>query len=309
MAITLGATSENLLKGMDRVLASIASALPVPTSRKPKARISRAWASQRGVDIARASVDVSGGFPGCLRWQHKLQSTSLAITDQWLIVGEGTNFGFALPIERITGVSVQPFVGLLPPQLVIWFQDADTHGSFHISFRGTARNRAGEFRAEYMHSRLLDLGVQDVDPESASFTPNIHCSWHDATSLADEEVLLRSNAIASSAGPFASSLDSAVVWITEHSLIWSADHGEGLNCIPLDTIVDCRYGYGDRLTIGIEDTRGGRYDLYFDFSTTDRKQPVAAVIQVLNGAGIPVDQAAMPIAPWRRGGTRRPTDV
>src|SRR5699024_1141366 len=132
--------SENLLRGIDRMIASVAAVLPARATRQ-RTLIPRAWASQRGEEITRAQVEVAGGFPGSLRWQHHLGNTSLHLTDSWLIIGEGSNAGFTLPLDRIVGVSVQSFGGLQPPGLVIWYQDGDMHGSFLLTFLGTARNR------------------------------------------------------------------------------------------------------------------------------------------------------------------------
>lgn len=309
MAISLGATSENLLRGIDRMIASVAAVLPARSTRQ-RPLIPRAWAAQRGEEIARAQVDISGGFPGNLRWQHHIANTSLHLTDSWLILGEGNSAGLTLPIERISGVSIQSYGGLQPPCLVIWYQDADVQGSFLVTFRGTARNRAGVLRAECLYAHLVDMGVLAIDEETARFVPSIHCDWDHIADLVDDEVLFSGRAIASAAGPFGSQLDSSELWITERSLIWCPEHGTGLNRISLDSIIDCRNGFGDRLSIGIEDACGGRYDLYFDFtSKEDRSNPAANVKHLLAAAGIPTGTTVVPIAPWRSGGTRRPSDM
>lgn len=309
MAISFGETSENLLRSIDRIVASVAAVLPARNHRQ-RGYISRAWASVRGEEIARAQVDISGGFPGSLRWQQRLANTTLHVTDAWFIVGEGSKFGFALPLDHISGVSVQSFGGLQPPSLVIWYQDADMHGSFLVSFRGTARNRAGVLRADWILTHLIDLGIQSVDEETARFVPAIHRPWDDVTDVANDDALFVGQAVASVAGPFGAVLDTSEVWITERSLIWCPNHGQGLNYISLDAIVDCRNGFGDRLSIGIEDACGGRYDLYFDFTCKhDRSNPAANVKHLLAAAGIPTGTAATPIAPWRSGGTRRPSDM
>ena len=309
MAISLGATSENVLRGIDRMIASVATVLPVRKTRQ-RTMIPRAWAAQRGEEIAQAHVDVSGGFPGSLRWQHHLVNTTLHLTESWLIIGEGSNVGFTLPMDRIVGTSMQGFGGLKPPSLVVWYQDADMQGSFLLTFRGTARNRAGVLRAEWLYAHLVDMGIQGVDEETARFVPPIHCAWDEINELVDDDVLFSGRAIASAAGPFGAALDACDVWITERSLIWCPEHGTGLNCISLDSIIDCRNGFGDRLSIGIEDSCGGRYDLYFDFtSKEDRSNPASKVKQLLAAAGIPTGTAVVPIAPWRSGGTRRPSDM
>lgn len=309
MAITLGATSENLLRGIDRMIATVATALPVWGPRQ-RTVIPRAWASQRGEDIARAQVDISGGFPGSLRWQQRLTNVSLHLTDSWLIIGEGSSAGFALPIDRIAGISTQSFGGLQPPSLVVWYQDGDLRGSFLVSFRGTARNRAGVLRAEWFAGHLTNAGVSLLDEEAAHFVPSLHCAWDEIADLADDEILFSGRAVASVAGPFGAVMDSSEIWLTERTLIWCPDHGHGLNCLPLEKIIDCRNGFGDRLSIGIEDACGGRYDLYFDFTSKDEQSnPAAHVKQLLAAAGIPTGTAMMPIAPWRSGGTRRPSDM
>lgn len=291
------------------MIATVATVLPGSRERRNPYN-SRAWASRRGEDLVRAQVDIVGGFPGSLRWQQKLANTTLHLTDSWLIIGEGSNSGFTLPIERITGTSTQSFGGLQPPSLAVWYQDGDMRGSFLISFRGTARNRAGMFRAEWLQAHLTNLGVDGIDEEDARFVPSIHCPWDCVADIADDELLFTGTAIASAAGPFGAVLDTSDVWITERSLIWCPQHGEGLNCLPLDAIIECRNGFGDRLSIGIEDACGGRYDLYFDFTSKhDRSQPAARVKELLAAAGIPTSTAVIPIAPWRSGGTRRPSDM
>lgn len=309
MAISLGVTSENLLRGIDRMIASVAAVLPAQNPRHT-ATIPRAWTSQRGEQIAQAQVDVAGGFPGSLRWQQQLPNLKLDITDSWLIIGEGTNLGFAVPLHHISGAAIRSFGGIQPPGLVIWYQDGDMRGTFLLSFRGTARNRAGLFRAECILFHLMDLGVTAVDEAAARFVPPLHCDWDCIAELADDDVLFSGKAVASVGGPFGTALDSSEVWITDRSLIWCPEHGQGLNRLALDSIIDCRNGFGDRLSIGIEDSCGGRYDLYFDFtSKTDRSNPASRVKQMLAAAGIPTGTSSMPIAPWRRGGTRRPSDM
>lgn len=309
MAISLGATSENLLRGIDRMIATVATALPIRAS-KSRTSIPRAWVSQRGEEIASAQVDVSGGFPGSLRWQQKLTNVPLHLTDSWLILGEGSSAGFTLPLNRIAHISTQSFGGLQPPSLVVWYQDGDLHGSFLISFRGTARNRAGMLRAEWFATHLENAGVPVIDESTAQFVPPLHCEWDDVADYADDEVLFSGTAIASVAGPFGAVLDTSELWVTERTLIWCPEHGQGVNCLPLEKIIDCRNGFGDRLSIGIEDACGGRYDLYFDFtSKDDGPNPASRVKHLLAAAGIPTGTAVVPIAPWRSGGTRRPSDM
>lgn len=308
MAISLGSTSEHFLRGLDRIIASLFGVLP---TRKTRARthIPRAWSAVRGTPIAQAQVDVLGGFPGSLRWQQRLSGTTLHLTERWLIVGENTPNGFAIALDRLAGFAVRASGGLQPPGLVIWYQDADMTGSFLISFRGTTRNRTGMFRAEWLANHLHDLEVPGMDAETTCFAPSLYCEWDTIDDLADDDMLFSGQALASAAGPFGSVLDTADVWITERTLIWCPAHGTGLNCLALDEIVECRSGFGDRLAIGIADACGGRYDLYFDFANRqDRSNPGNRVQQVLAAAGVLIGIASTPTAPWRSGGTRRPTD-
>lgn len=309
MAISLGATSEHLLKGIDRAIASLVSAVPVRALQR-KTQVPRAWSSERGIDILIAQVDVLGGFPGSLRWQQRLGGTTINLTDSWLIVGEGTPNGFALPVQRLSGAAMQGTGGLKPPCLTVWYQDGDLTGSFSINFRGTSRGRAGMWRAAVWQQQLNELGVPAVDTDVARFHPNVHVDWEDIADLVDDEVLYTSRAMASAGGWFGADIDAADVWITEHSLMWCPAHGTGLNRLALADVIDCRSGFGDRLAVGIEDACGARYDLFFDFGNrSDRSQNALHVQQLLAASGVPISTSSPVIAPWRRGGTRRPSDI
>lgn len=309
MAISLGTTSEQLLRGIDRMVASVASVLPI---RVPlhEAKITRAWEANRGRDRLVAQVDVAGGFPGGLRWQNRLTATTLHLTDRHLIVGEGTKTGFAVPLANIAGSAIQLTGGLKPPCLTVWFLDGALIGSFSVNFRGTSRGRSGLLRAEVWQQHLAEFGVPAVETERARFSPNLHLDWDEIHDIVDDEIIFSGTVIASVGGWFASELDEAELWITEHSIIWCGKHGEGVNRLAIDRIVNTRNGYGDRIAIGIEDSCGGRYDLFFDFGNkNDRDNPGARVHQILGSMGVPISAPTTIIAPWRRGGTRRPTDI
>lgn len=309
MAISLGATSEHLLRGIDRLIASLASAVPV-RSLPRRTRLSRSWGAERGADILIGRVDVAGGFPGSLRWQQHLAATSLHLTERWLIVGEGTPNGFALPLQRIAGTAVQGSGGLKPPCLTIWYQDGDLTGSFSLCFRGTARGRSGMLRAQVWQQYLTAEGVHELDAETVRFVPDVHIAWDEIAEWVDDDIVFSGHAVASVGGWFGNAFDRADVWITERSFIWCPAHGQGLNRLALDAILDCRSGFGDRLAIGIEDACGGRYDLFFDFGDRNaRTNTGARVQQLLAAAGVPVGTSAPVVAPWRHGGTRRPSDI
>lgn len=309
MAISLGATSEHLLKGIDRAIASLVSAVPVRALQR-KTHVPRAWSAERGVDVLIAQVDILGGFPGSLRWQQRLGAISLHLTDSWLIVGEGTPNGFALPLFRLAGAALQGGGGFKPPFLTVWYQDGALTGSFSINFRGTARGRSGMWRAAVWQQQLSEFGVPAIDAEIARFSPNVHVNWDEIAEFVDDEVLYAGPATASAGGWFGAEIDSADVWITEHSLLWCPAHGTGLNRLALDDIIDCRNGFGDRLAIGIEDACGARYDLFFDFGIrSDRSQNAMRVQHLLAAAGVPISTSSPVVAPWRRGGTRRPSDI
>lgn len=304
MAISPRAISERLLRGVDRMVASLASVVPVGMLYR-RARLSRAWSDERGNDLLIAQVDVAGGFPGSLRWQQRLSGSSIHLTDRWLIVGEGMQNGFALPLDRLAGSSMQGNGGLRPPSLTVWYHDGDLTGSFSLSFRGTARGRSGLMRAEVWQKQLAALGVPKIDSGVARFAPDIHVDWDDIGDFVDDEVLYSGRAWASAGGPFGSQLDASDVWITAQALLWCPAHGQGINRLALEKIVEARGGFGDRMAIGIEDACGGRYDLFFDFGNrNDRAQRGAQVQELLADAGVPVSMAEPVIAPWRRGAAR-----
>lgn len=303
MAISIGATSEHLLKGFDRVIASVVDVLP----RGKAQPIPRAWQAERGTLISFAKVRVAGGFPGSTRSQHMLSKTTLHLTDRWLILGEGTANGFALPLARLDGCAIQDTGGLQPPQLVIWYREGAGSASFAISFAGTTRSRTGAFRAELWRDQLAEIGIATFAPTLTEFCPQLHTDWATLDEFSCEDVLFSGMAIASAGGRFGEQLDSAEVWITDRWLLWCPQHGSGLNALAIDRIADCRSGFGDRMTIGIGDNHGGRYDIYFDFGP-DGDRTSVRVQETLAALGVPVGTAVTPIAPWRTGGTVRPTE-
>ncbi|MCA9833654.1 MAG: hypothetical protein KC435_06905 [Thermomicrobiales bacterium] len=303
MAISIGATSEHLLKGFDHVIASVVDMLPRGKSQP----IPRAWQAERGTLISFAKVRVTGGFPGSTRTRHALPKTTLHLTDRWLILGEGTANGFALPLARLDGCAVRYSGGLQPPHLVIWYRDGAGSGSFGVTFAGTARSRTGAYRAELWREQLEAAGVPAIESSQAEFCPQLHTDWAAIKSFDCEEVLFAGLANASAGGNFGEQIDSAEVWITDRWLLWCPQHGTGLNALALDRIVDCRSGFGDRMTIGIMDNCDGRFDIYFDFGA-EGDRTSARVQETLAALGVPVGDATTPIAPWRKGGTLPPSE-
>jgi hypothetical protein len=160
---------------------------------------------------------------------------------------------------------------------------------------------------------LVERGVTPVDEADALSTPSLFISWDEAQQFISETIVWSGDGLASVGGWFGARQDTARVWMTESSLLWAGATQSGVNRIALADIVEARDGAGDRVSIGISDRLGHRYDLSFDLAIDHlelRRQanPRVQLMDALATHGVPVGTATVPLAPWRAGGLIRPMD-
>lgn len=314
MDINVARRPEQLLRGMDRLLAVVADAIPqVPSRPRVAARVPARWLIERGETRVEAPVVALGGFPGALRSMNRLNDVQLVCTVRYLVVGEGSVTGFAIPMRDVLSV------GMVRPDrrsnhgLVIWYRDGEHTGSFFIQFRGFARGISGLRRAEQAMQFLVSRGVAPVEARDAFSTPALFVSWDDARSLATEDIVWSGNGVAPDGGWFGAVQDAARIWMTNRHLLWAGAGGTGLNRIALADILEARDGAGDRVSIGIRDAMGFRYDLCFDLALDHLElerhaNPRVQFMDTLARHGVPVTPASTPLAPWRAGSVVRPMD-
>lgn len=314
MDINVARRPEQLLRGMDRLVAVVADAIPqLPSRPRAAARVPARWYIERGETRVQASVVALGGFPGSLRSMNRLGDVDLICTVRYLVVGEGSATGFAIPMRDVLSVSMVRPDRHSNHGLGIWYRDGDAIGSFFLRFRGTNRGISGLRRADQVVQFLVERGVTPIDPRDAFSTPALHVTWDDATTLAAEEIVWSGNGVASIGGWFGAMQDASRVWVTSHHLLWAGASGAGLNHISLANIIEARDGVGDRINIGIRDVRGCRYDLSFDLAPDylelDREaNPRVQLMDALARHGVPVSTASTPLVPWRAASVIRPMD-
>jgi hypothetical protein len=275
-------------------------------------QVSARWVLERGSVRASAPVEVIGGFPGSLRSSNRLQKTTLIATDRYLVVGEGSTTGFALPMRDVLAA------GLVRPSrqanvgLVVHYQDGPAVGTFALNFLGLARGLSGGRRAEDVLRVLEDRGVRCIKPNRIHGALRLSHSWEDARRYASEPLAWSGLALASVGGWFGAVQHPCRVWLTEESLFWYCSQGDGVNRLVLNDIIDVRDGVADRVLISFRDSAGHRCDLPFDFDCgTPGTEPMQQRLRFLNllaSCGVRVSTASLPIAPWRSGGTLRPAD-
>jgi hypothetical protein len=313
MAVSIGATSERWLQGVDRLVIAMADAMPAfrrPASRAD--RIPARWVMERGAVIASAPVNVLGGFPGSLRAMNRLVAASLLITDRYLVVGEGTPDGFALPIGRILAVArVRPSAHA-NPGLVIHYQDGPGVGTFGLDFRGIARGRSGRCRADDAFAALREAGVRPFRAQHLARSPRLAMTWQQAQAHAGEDLVWSGTAIGSIGGWFGMQQSGCRIWLTAESLFWTCATADGVNRMPVASIIEARDGVGDRILVSMRDHAGHRYDLAFDLAVDGQlnagREQRTRLLNALASLGIAVGAAARPFAPWRRGGMLPPSD-
>jgi len=313
VAVSVGTTPERWLQGLDRLVAATAELFPaVPALLPRQDRLPTRWVLERGPVLAASPVDVLGGYPGSLQTCNRFERTHVIVTERYLVVGEGSREGFALPMSDILAAGVVRPSSQVNPGLIIQFQDGSGVGSFALNFRGLARGLSGVLRTEEVLRALEAQGVRRLSPERLPGLPRLLLTWEDARTFADESLVWVGMAQAAVGGWFGAVQHQCRVWLTEESLFWSCPQGVGVNRLLVSHIVEVRDGVADRIRIVFQDDGGYRHDLPLDFSHGSAEpSPIQQRMRFLNAlaaSGVAVSAASVPLAPWRRGGTVRPTD-
>ncbi|HEV2074555.1 MAG TPA: hypothetical protein VGR29_13075, partial [Thermomicrobiales bacterium] len=265
MAVNIGTAPERWLRGVERLVASMANLLPRNATRARRGRrIPAHWVMQRGPARATAPVDALGGFPGSLRSRNALERTTVAVTSRYLVVGEGTNDGFALRMSDLLSADmVRPSLWS-NPGLVVSFQDGAVTSTFALNFRGLARGLSGRYRAEEVLRVLQEQGVQRLGLHRLSGGPSLALPWEEVRVHENETLLWAGRARACVGGWYGAVQRSCRVWLTRTSLLWCCSDGEGVNRLSFSDIAGARDGVSDRIRVSFHQG-DQQYDLLFDF--------------------------------------------
>ena len=314
MDINVARRPEQFLRGIDRLLAVVADAVPrLPSRPRAASRVPSRWLIERGETRVEAPVVALGGFPGSLRSMNHLSGVNLTCSVRYLVVGEGTSAGFAIPMRDVLSVSMVRPDRHSNHGLMVWYRDGGSTGSFFLQFPGVSRGLSGLRRAEQAMQFLVERGVAPVEAQESFSRPALHLTWDEAHELASEDIVWSGNGIAPVGGWFGSLQDASRIWMTGRHLLWAGASSSGLNRIALPDILEARDGTGDRVCIGIRDAVGHRFDLGFDLALDhlelDRHvNPRVQLMDALACHGVPVATASTPLAPWRAGSVVRPMD-
>lgn len=312
MVVSIGATSERWLRGVDRLVAGVLDLMPgISLPARRANAVPTRWVMERGPVRAAAPVAVLGGFPGSLRSMNRLSSTSVIVTDEYLIVGEGAPEGFALPMQNVIAAGVVRHSSRANPGVVIHFQDGPSVGVFALDIRGLARGRSGRRRAEDIVSVLDANGVPMLTADQLSRSPGLAISWDEAHERAGEPLVWSGTATGSVGGWFGGVHDACRMWLTSESLFWCCSSGEGVNRLSLADIRDVQDGVGDRVMVSLRNDAGHRFDIVFELAASvelDARRQRMSFLNALASFGAPVSTARPALAPWRRGGMVRPTE-
>jgi hypothetical protein len=299
MAMSIGKTTGHRLRSVDRLMATAVDLVARPTAhRSQTSAVPSRWLIERGPTRATAAVDVVGGFPGAVRAASLLTRTTLIISDHYLVVGEGTPYGFALPLADLLGAGVFRSATQATPGLTIRYREGDTVRTFGMQFRGVSRTLAGAWRAEEALRALAAQGVPVSDERRIAGPSRLSMSWQDARARGDEPVLWSGAATAAVGGWFGGRRNACRVWITDASLFWTCREGRGVNRLCLSEIAGVRVGPTATVLVATSDGLGHQYELPFVFANDD---DLGAFLDALARVDIAATPAPASLTPWLRG--------
>ena len=274
--------------------------------------VSRNWAATRGAVLWEGAVDLAGSFPGFASWGSRAQSVHLTLTDRFVLVDEGTDYGFGLPIgwlsaaQALTGV--EPIAMESGDHLRVCYLDGNRVRGFSLRVRGGRFGSRSGRRANQLRAAAMSLGLASATPSTDLLLPPEHdlsLDWDAFASFESEPVIWTGRAVM----PIGSGLESAVcdVWLTSASLIWGASSRAGIYRIATGSL--------DRITKTetpayepvIYWTVGGSHqtsvDLPMIFAQPNRNDPGPAtresLVELLEAHGHRIDVPASPPQPWR----------
>lgn len=272
----------------------------------------RTWSSDRGAVLWDGLTDLTGSFPGFAQWGGRARSVHLTLTDRFLLVDEGSDDGFGLPIgwlsaaQALTGV--EPIALERGDRLRVCYVDGHRVRGFILRIRGGRFGKSASRRANLLRASAITLGLASTTPASDLLLPPEHdhsLEWDDFASHESEPVVWTGRATM----PVGSGLESAScdVWLTSESLIWGARSRAGIFRLATESLTGIMVAQtpeGDPVIYwSIGGSNQTQVDLRMAFTRKDRAGcpavPDEEVLSVLADHGHRVDQATTPPQPWR----------
>jgi hypothetical protein len=232
----------------------------------------------------------------------------LRVTERYLLVGDGDEFGFGLAIREIDGVALVALLDGEEYGLRLFYWDGTSPRLFTLRFHGNRLSMRNGPRAERAHLSLLRAGLVDRFGISPPPEPGFNVSWDETAAFDAEGVIWTGCATV----PRHVGLEGVPgsVWLTTRSLIWGCESVTGVHRVPLAELTDVAAAtVADRagtpaVYVGLGDELTGHFDLAFVFDqhpTADHNlRERGAMLVGLRSRGLPIGSPTPPVQPWRR---------
>ena len=203
--------------------------------------VSRSWSADRGTVLWEGSVDLAGSFPGYAPWGSSAEAVHLTITDTYLLIEEGSEFGFGLPIGWLS--AAQSATGQEPVsldaghRLRISYRDQQAVRQFALRVRGGRFGSKTARLAEQLRLVFARMGLAGLTTAGNGLPGSLPLGigWDEFAEHEHEPVVWSGRTtMPTGSGDTATASD---VWLTDQSLIWSTQGRGDIHRIALDALV------------------------------------------------------------------------
>lgn len=262
------------------------------------------WELLRGQVLAHVTAELFAGFPGAAHLGGRSANVRLALSDRYLIVNDGADDGFALPLPALRGMSLVPSPAAGDPAVRLRYQADGTVRTMII--RVHPRRTWSLRRVNQVEDvlRVLDgRGVPALEPVVPGQRRRLAISWEEARACSGETTVWNGEASAPVGGWLGLDRAPCRAWLTTRALYWGTPTGQGINRLALSEIEAAMTAEMDNrektpvVVIALRDLAGDRLELSFVFD-----QPTAGINQRDRGAfaiGLRSQEIGVAAAPAR----------
>jgi len=267
------------------------------------------WPGVRGNILFRATVELSGGFPGSVPHAGIFRQARLAITEDWLIVNEGRPDGFALSLDSVTSFAIVPGTLRSRYALRVGYDQHDEAHFFYVRFPEPVWPfRAGD-DALRMADLLFRLGIDDIDSAALSSIEEKLAATDATTRTAAMESMVWSGDVSAPVqGRKGQDRTRCQAWLTTASFIWKAIDGSGMHHLNLRDLARVHTGVWvqkEPYPVTMFQIRGNStiHEVPFIFNAfdhiDDNRRECAAMLGGLRMREIAVSGQPRPLRPWQ----------
>jgi len=191
----------------------------------------RSWRAERGNLRWGGKADVAGAFPGFASNGGFLLAAGVRLTDRLLLVAEGEEHGFGLPLAAIVAVRRAEREGPRPDSDRVWivYEEGGDRWRFAIQPRRAFLRRPSTPRL------LAALAALDHVPEQRGAAA-ARISWDEARRFQNEPVVWTGRQTVGDGDSPSLRGDAADLWLTSRSLLWARPDDRELCSLVVDRI-------------------------------------------------------------------------